>query len=168
MMTGEIDLSARLSFWARLRLALSLLPCLIRLPFTYAAAVDEMLNSDFVAARNRLLRVLPATPELALDRIPAKMVLARALLETGDPAAAAALFPQAFRPARYSRTLNNSERSFLKYVGNDIYERATKQLGRPSSFDIQVEFDDLDLVRVSERLRGAFPHVQHRHGPKSH
>lgn len=167
-MTGEIDLSAQLSFWARFRLALSLLPCLARLPFTYAAAVDEMLDNDFVAVRKRLLRLLPATPELALDRFPVKMLLARALLETGDPAAAAALFPQAFRPARHSRTLNNSERSFLKYMGNDIYERATKQLGRPSSFDIQVEFDDLDLAQVGERLRGAFPHIQRRDGPKSH
>jgi hypothetical protein len=168
MMTEEIDLSAKRSFWARLRLALSLLPCLVRLPFTYAAAVDEMLDNDLVAVRKRLLRLLPTTPELALDRFPVKMLLARAFLETGDPAAAAALFPQAFRPAHYSRTLNNSERSFLKYVGNDIYERATKQLGRPSSFDVQVEFHDLDLAQVSERLRGAFPHVQRRHRPKNH
>jgi hypothetical protein len=145
-----------LGIWARLRFALSMLPCLARLPFTYADAVDEMLNSDFRAVRRRLLELLPATPELAIDRFPIKLLLARALLETGEPAAAAALFPQAFRPALYSRTLNNSERLFLKYAGNDIYERATKQLGHQSSFDIQVEFNDLDLARVGERLRGAF------------
>jgi hypothetical protein len=157
-MAEEIDLSAELGIWARLRLLLSLLPCLVRLPFIYSAAVDEMLNSDFPAVRRRLLRLLPATPEFVLDRFPVKLLLARALLETGDPAAAAALFPQAFRPTHYSRAFNDTERSFLKYVGNDIYERATRQLGQQTSFDIKVELDELDLGQVSERLRGAFLH----------
>ena len=170
-MSDEIILSAKLGIWARLRLVVSLLPCLIRLPFTYSAAVDEILNSDFLAVRRRLLGLLATTPEFVLDRFPIKLLLARALLETGDPAAAAGLFPQALRPALYSRTLNGSERSFLKCVGNDIYERATKQLGRQSSFDIQVELDELDLAKVRDRLRGAFPHVgggSQLRGTKSH
>lgn len=156
-MAGNVVPSAALGILERIRFALSLLPFLFRLPFTYAAAVDEMLDNDFRAVRERLLGLLAVAPELALDRFPVKLLLARALLETGEPAAAAALFPQAFRPTRFSRTLNASERSFLNYVGNDIYERATKQLGRQSSFDIKVELAELDLARVGARLRGAFP-----------
>ncbi|MFC3078728.1 hypothetical protein ACFODL_11570 [Phenylobacterium terrae] len=159
-MSGENVSSAKLGVWARFCRALLLLPWVFRLPWAYSAAVDETIRNDFLAARRRLLRLLTGPPELFLDRLPVKLLLARVLLETGDPAAAAALFPQAFRPALCSRTLNDAERAFLKYVGNEIYERATKQLGRQSSFDIKVEFDELDLAHVGERLRDAFPHPQ--------
>lgn len=159
-MTGE-----RKTGWARVRRALSIAPWVIRLPLAYSAAVDDVLGGDFLAGQRRLLKLMAAVPEDLLDRVPVKLLLARTLLETGDPHSAAALFPQAFRPTQRSRhILNGAECSFLKFMGNEIYKRANEQVGRPSSFDIGVCFDEVDVTTVSDRLRRAFPYAKHNHG----
>lgn len=49
------------------------------------------------------------------------------------------------------------ERSYLKCVGNELYERATTQLGRRSSFEIEVTFEELDVASIRKRLRHTFP-----------
>jgi hypothetical protein len=49
------------------------------------------------------------------------------------------------------------ERSYLKCVGNDVYERATTRLGHRSSFEIEVTVEELDIASVRERLRHTFP-----------
>ena len=133
-------------------------PWIVRLPISYEAAVDEVLAKDFVGARKRLLKLLTIMPDPLQDGVPIKLLLARTLLETGEPAAAEALFPAAFRALKQPRHYTNpAESAYLKYAGNQLYERATQRLGHPLSFDIGVEFEDLDLAKISRRKQEAFP-----------
>jgi hypothetical protein len=52
---------------------------------------------------------------------------------------------------------NSAERAYLAYAGRLIFEEATRQLGVPKTLKIGIEYDDLDVAKVSSDLLAAYP-----------
>jgi hypothetical protein len=133
-------------------------PGIVRMSVQLAEAQDEVAKRDYLAAERRLLRVYRSAPPGLNGGTLVNLLMALVCLRLGRPQAAADLIPTAVGHIRSLRALaNEAERAYLSYAARLIYEEATRQLGSPKSLDVGVEYDDLDVSKVSARFRAAYP-----------
>lgn len=148
------------------------MPAVFRMAYELVEAQADVARQDFRAAERRLVRIYDMhLPRRALERSPADLLMALVFLRLGNPEAAAKLAPDAVRQVGSIRKWANPiERAYLRYAGRLIFEEATDQLGAPMTLDVGVDYEDLDIERVSSSFRDAFPVYRSRYAaaPQAH
>lgn len=140
---------------------LKYVPALVRMVVEVVEAQEDAAQLNYLAAERRLLRVYGMAPPGAVERSTTNLLMALVSLRLGNAEAAAELAPAAISHVGSLRVFANSaERDYLRYAGRQIYEEATRQLGKPDSLDVGVEYGDLDVQKVRSALRDAYPVVR--------
>ncbi|WP_156400554.1 hypothetical protein [Caulobacter sp. Root655] len=79
-------------------------------------------------------------------------------LRLGNFQVAADLAPTAVSSIGSLRvSANPAERAYLQYAGRLVFEEATRRLGAPKTINVSVDYEDLDVRRVRDSLKNAFP-----------
>jgi hypothetical protein len=137
---------------------LKYVPAVVRMGIDMVEAAGDVAQQDYVAAEQKLLRIYRVAPPGAVERSPTNLLMALVSLRLGNPSVAAELAPLAIdNIGNLMVSANHAERAYMRYAAKLIYEEATQQLGAPKSLDAGVDYDDLDVRRVSRRIRDTYP-----------
>jgi len=137
---------------------LKYLPAMVRMMTELVDAQQDAARENYLSAERRLVRIYGLAPPGAVERSTTNLLMALVSLRLGNLQAAADLAPTAVSHVGSLRAFANpAERAYLQYVGRVIFEEATRRLGAPKTFDVGVDYEDLDIRRVRASLRDAYP-----------
>jgi len=132
-------------------------PTFLLIALAYVDAADDAKKGDYRGAEKKLRRAFSFAAISDPQAWPSQLLMARIALRLGNWAEAAAIVPVAIKHVRPSAFASRAECAYVRYASKLIYEEAKRLSGEPTSLNVGVTINDLDLSKVRRAISDDFP-----------